>query len=293
VGDRVSPTFSKATRDYEDQQVTALGGGIDGVLTEYFVVSEVSLFFLPFFPASLTSPFALAQNDVVEIPDHLTYVQACTSVITVRSFLSFFFDFPLTFPLPLCIQGVTSWHALFGQPGQALKAGETVLVLGTGGVSIYAAQLALASGANVIATSSSDEKLERLKREVSSEIKTVNYSKNKNWSEKVMELTGGRGVDHVLESTFSCFSFILTVLLAVLTALLLGQSAALLLSLSRFAPPVAAATSGLLGSSSSPSPPPASSSLPLSPPTDFPALSQLPLDVPEGRRAEGNGQPRR
>jgi hypothetical protein len=45
VGDRVSPTFSKATHDYEDQQVTALGGGIDGVLTEYFVVSEVSLFF--------------------------------------------------------------------------------------------------------------------------------------------------------------------------------------------------------------------------------------------------------
>ncbi|BGP15775.1 hypothetical protein JCM10213v2_003764 [Rhodosporidiobolus nylandii] len=125
----------------------------------------------------LAEYFKADEETFVAIPDHLTYKQACISTIT----------------------GVTAWHSLFGHAGAQLKPGETVLVLGTGGVSIYAAQIALASGAKVIATSSSDEKLERLKKEVSPAIQTVNYNKNKDWDVKVKKLTGGRGVDHVLE----------------------------------------------------------------------------------------------
>jgi NADPH:quinone reductase-like Zn-dependent oxidoreductase len=102
---------------------------------------------------------------------------------------------------PSPLQGVTSWH-----PGQTLKSGQTVLVLGTGGVSIYAAQLAIKAGARVIATSSSDEKLERIKKEVSEEILTVNYGKVKEWEKEVVRLTGGRGVDHVIESTLLSFA---------------------------------------------------------------------------------------
>lgn len=91
--------------------------------------------------------------------------------------------------------GLTAWRALVVDAG--LKAGDTVLVLGTGGVSIYALQIAHAMGAQVIATSSSDEKLERAKELGASH--TVNYRSEENWGRKVMELTGGRGVDVVVE----------------------------------------------------------------------------------------------
>lgn len=72
-----------------------------------------------------------------------------------------------------------------------------MLVLGTGGVSIFAAQLALAGGCKVIATSSSDEKLARAK-----ELGVhggVNYREHKEWDKEVIKLNGGRGVDHVIE----------------------------------------------------------------------------------------------
>lgn len=91
--------------------------------------------------------------------------------------------------------GLTAWRALVVDAG--LKAGDTVLVLGTGGVSIYALQIAHAMGAQVIATSSSDEKLERAKELGASH--TINYRSEENWGRKVMELTGGRGVDVVVE----------------------------------------------------------------------------------------------
>lgn len=91
--------------------------------------------------------------------------------------------------------GLTAWRALVVDAG--LKAGDTVLALGTGGVSIYALQIAHAMGAQVIVTSSSDEKLERAKELGASH--TINYESEKNWGRKVMELTGGRGVDVVVE----------------------------------------------------------------------------------------------
>lgn len=91
--------------------------------------------------------------------------------------------------------GLTAWRALVVDAG--LKAGDTILVLGTGGVSIYALQIAKAMGANVIATSSSDEKLKRV-TELGADA-TVNYKKTEEWGNEVLSLTEGRGADHVIE----------------------------------------------------------------------------------------------
>jgi NADPH:quinone reductase-like Zn-dependent oxidoreductase len=92
--------------------------------------------------------------------------------------------------------GVTAWHALF-RAGRALRAGETVLVLGTGGVSVLAAQLARAAGARVLATSSSDEKLARLADLGVTDV--INYRRTPDWEQEVLRLTGGRGADCVIE----------------------------------------------------------------------------------------------
>ena len=95
----------------------------------------------------------------------------------------------------LTTAGVTAWRALVGDGG--LKAGDTVLVLGTGGVAIFGLQLAKAMGATVIATSSSDGKLARA-RSLGAD-HTVNYRTQPEWGAEVVRLTGGRGVDHVLD----------------------------------------------------------------------------------------------
>jgi NADPH:quinone reductase-like Zn-dependent oxidoreductase len=95
----------------------------------------------------------------------------------------------------LTTAGVTAWRALVVDGG--LKAGDSVLVLGTGGVSIFALQIAKAMGATVIATSSSDEKLERVRALGADH--TLNYRATPEWGEAVRALTGGRGVDHVVE----------------------------------------------------------------------------------------------
>ncbi len=113
------------------------------------------------------------EQGLVQIPDHLSYEQAAT--------------------LPCA--AVTAWNALFGL--QALQPGQTVLTLGTGGVSIFALQFARAAGARVIATSSSDDKLERARALGASD--GVNYKTNPEWQHAVRALTDGRGVDHVVE----------------------------------------------------------------------------------------------
>ena len=91
--------------------------------------------------------------------------------------------------------GVTAWRALVVDAG--VKAGDWVLVLGTGGVSIWALQLAKSIGARVIATSSSDEKLARLTALGADHV--VNYRSVPEWGTAVRDITGGRGVDCVLE----------------------------------------------------------------------------------------------
>lgn len=95
----------------------------------------------------------------------------------------------------LTTAGLTAWRALVVDGG--IKAGDTVLVLGTGGVSIFALQFAKMMGARVIATSSSNEKLERL-RELGAE-HTINYKETPDWGKAVKALTNGEGVDHVVE----------------------------------------------------------------------------------------------
>jgi len=90
---------------------------------------------------------------------------------------------------------VTAWRALVIEGG--IKAGDSVLVLGTGGVAIFALQFAKAMGATAIVTSSSDEKLERA-RSLGADF-TINYKTDPDWGKAVLNLTGKRGVDHVLE----------------------------------------------------------------------------------------------
>ena len=90
---------------------------------------------------------------------------------------------------------VTAWRALVvcGH----VKPGDTVLILGTGGVSLFALQFAKAAGARVIATSSSEQKLEKLKRLGVDTV--INYKAVPDWGKKAKDLTDGRGVDHVIE----------------------------------------------------------------------------------------------
>lgn len=90
---------------------------------------------------------------------------------------------------------LTAWRALVVEGG--LKAGDSVLILGTGGVAIFALQFAKAMGATAIVTSSSDEKLARA-REMGADF-TVNYKTDTDWGDTVRKWTGKRGVDHVLE----------------------------------------------------------------------------------------------
>jgi NADPH:quinone reductase-like Zn-dependent oxidoreductase len=95
----------------------------------------------------------------------------------------------------LTTAGLTAWRALYVD--DAIKAGDIVLVQGTGGVSVFALQFAKMAGATVIATSSSDEKLARLKAMGADYL--INYKTDAAWGETARRLTGGRGVDHVIE----------------------------------------------------------------------------------------------
>jgi NADPH:quinone reductase-like Zn-dependent oxidoreductase len=121
----------------------------------------------------LSEQVRLNADGLVLAPPHLSFEEAAT--------------------LPCA--AVTAWNALFRSGG--LKPGESVLVLGTGGVSIFALQFAKLAGARVIATSGSDAKLARV-REMGAH-GTVNYKTNPEWDRAVLALTGGTGVDHVIE----------------------------------------------------------------------------------------------
>ncbi len=122
----------------------------------------------------MLSEYVLAQADsLVAIPEHLSLAQAAT--------------------LPCA--AVTAWHALF-ERGQLLP-GETVLVQGTGGVALFGLQLATAHGARVIVTSSSDSKLARA--QTLGAWRTINYKTQPDWDKAAMDITEGKGVDHILE----------------------------------------------------------------------------------------------
>jgi NADPH:quinone reductase-like Zn-dependent oxidoreductase len=114
------------------------------------------------------------ENGLVHVPETLSLEQAAT--------------------LPCAAQ--TAWHTLFGA-GRPVQPGQTVLALGTGGVSTFALLFATAAGARVFITSSSDEKRERARALGADE--TINYERTPDWHEAVRAATDGRGADCVVE----------------------------------------------------------------------------------------------
>jgi NADPH:quinone reductase-like Zn-dependent oxidoreductase len=121
----------------------------------------------------LAEQVVLHEDGLVHVPEYLSYEEAAT--------------------LPCA--AVTAWQALVTKGG--LQVGDSVLVLGTGGVSIFALQFATAAGARVILTSSSDKKLDRARQLGAAE--GINYKTTPDWEKRVLELTDGVGVDHVVE----------------------------------------------------------------------------------------------
>ena len=155
LGDRVSPHFFPrwvAGEPSRANMTPALGGPLDGALTERWLLDEDAL---------------------VHVPEHLTDEEAAC--------------------LPCA--AVTAWNALTVRGN--VRAGDTVLVQGTGGVSLFALQLAKALGARVILTSSSDEKLARAKTLGADA--GLNYRTQPEWGREAKRLAGGDGVDHVVE----------------------------------------------------------------------------------------------
>ena len=154
-GDRVAGCFFQKWIEglpSRDKGLSALGGAVDGVLTEYRTFSEEGL---------------------VAIPEHLSFEEAAA--------------------LPCA--AVTAWHALFEHAAQT--PGDTVLLQGTGGVSIFALQFAIAAGLKVIITSSSDDKLARAK--ALGAHAGINYKTTPEWDVEARKLTGGEGVGKVIE----------------------------------------------------------------------------------------------
>jgi len=124
---------------------------------------------------TLAEYIALDEDGVVAMPATLSFEEAAT--------------------LPCA--GLTAWNALMVS-GKTVKPGDTVLCLGTGGVSMAGLLFAKAAGARVIVTSSSDEKIGRSVALGASD--GVNYKKHPEWQKRVLELTSGRGADHILEN---------------------------------------------------------------------------------------------
>ena len=121
----------------------------------------------------LAEEVVMDESAWVAMPAHLDYVEAAT--------------------IPCA--AVTAWHALFAL--EPLKPGDSVLLLGTGGVSVWALQLAKAAGLRVLITSSDDAKLDRAA--VLGADATINYRRTPAWQDEALRLTGGRGVDRVLD----------------------------------------------------------------------------------------------
>jgi NADPH:quinone reductase-like Zn-dependent oxidoreductase len=167
-------------------EVAAIGAGVtraaigDRVVASMFprwMDGPIQLEYAPQLGGSLdgmlTEYVVLNEDALVHIPDHLSFEEAAT--------------------LPCA--AVTAWNALTG--ARTLQAGDTVLTLGSGGVSLFALQFAKRFGARVIATTSNEEKAHRLKAAGADDV--VNYSATPNWPRAVRDLTNGRGVDQVID----------------------------------------------------------------------------------------------
>lgn len=125
----------------------------------------------------LAEVVVLNEDGVVAIPENLSSEEAAT----------------------LPVAAVTAWNSLYGL--KTLQPGQTVLTLGTGGVSIFVVQIAHAAGARVIVVSGEPRNFERVRALGASDV--VNSSENSDWAGEVRRMTDGRGVDHVLETGFN------------------------------------------------------------------------------------------
>jgi NADPH:quinone reductase-like Zn-dependent oxidoreductase len=155
IGNRVAGCFMQrwvGGAIDEPAMASAMGGAIDGMLTELAVLEE---------------------DGAVRLPPNLSFEEGAT--------------------LPCA--GVTAWNALVEIGG--IKAGDTVVVQGSGGVSIFALQFARMAGARVIATSSSPAKATRLKKMGAEAV--IDYRAAPDWDKEVMKLTAGRGADIIVE----------------------------------------------------------------------------------------------
>jgi NADPH:quinone reductase-like Zn-dependent oxidoreductase len=124
-------------------------------------------------PGVMAEYVCIPEYGLVKAPDNLSFEETAT----------------------LPIAALTAWHGLINQAN--LQLGQTVLTQGTGGVSLFALQIAKAAGARVIATTSSDEKAKRLKAIGADEV--INYTQNPEWHQQVLSLTNGEGVDITLD----------------------------------------------------------------------------------------------
>ncbi|MBA1322741.1 zinc-dependent alcohol dehydrogenase family protein [Pseudomonas plecoglossicida] len=168
-------------------QVTAVGAGV----TEFKVGDAVVSTFFPDWldGQPLVEGFASVPGDGIDGYARQQVTARATSFTRAPSGYSHAEAATLT------TAGLTAWRALMAD--DQLKPGDSVLVQGTGGVSIFALQFAKLAGATVIATSSSDAKLERLKALGADHV--INYRSTPAWGEQVRKLTDNRGVDHVIE----------------------------------------------------------------------------------------------
>lgn len=159
VGNGVS-RFKVGDRVVNSYFPTWFGGPFDTMHEQYFIQHD----------GWLTEYKVVSEQALVAMPEHLSFEEAAT--------------------LPCA--GVTAWSALAG-----VGPGDTVLTQGTGGVSLFAVQLAKAFGAQVIATTSTSDKAVRLRKLGADHV--LNYRTSPDWGEQARALTNGRGVDRVIE----------------------------------------------------------------------------------------------
>lgn len=167
--------------------VTAVGEGV----TEFAEGDRVLSYFFPNWPGGRPT---LPQ--LIGVPgDHIDGFAAQTVTMPVHAFSRMPTNLDFAAASTLSCAGLTAWRALVVETN--LKPGDWVLVQGSGGVSVVALQMARMMGCRVIATSSSDAKLERLGALGAEHL--INYKAQANWGEQAFALTGGRGVDLVVE----------------------------------------------------------------------------------------------
>jgi NADPH:quinone reductase-like Zn-dependent oxidoreductase len=158
AGDKVITLFNQAH----------LGGSLDPYSVSTGVGGTID--------GSLRQYGAYDEQGLVHMPKNLNFLEGAT----------------------LTCAALTAWNGLYGLESRALKQGDVVLTQGTGGVSNFALQFAKAAGATVIATTSSKEKAETLKKLGADHV--INYKEDANWGETAKKLTpGGEGVTHVIE----------------------------------------------------------------------------------------------